>query len=67
MVYEFSADGMALDAVVVVFASKYTDAVALARNWCLENNLNPNSLLLVHETPVNPSKPCVIYEWDGDY
>lgn len=67
MFYEFSADGMALGAVVVVFASKYTDAVELARKWCVDNNLNPNSLRIVHETPVRLPAPYIVYSWNGEY
>lgn len=63
--YEFTGAGVAIEAVVVVFACRLDAARKVAEQWASENHVAPDSLRL--KKVANADIPAVVFGWNGDY
>jgi hypothetical protein len=63
--YEFTAKGIYLGAVIVVLAKRKDEAMKLAKQWAKDNGVDPNTVEFFCQTPVDA--PGVVYGWNGDY
>lgn len=62
--HTYVADGLALQAKLVVLADGTDRALKIAKAWCDENGVQQHTLRLME---ITKPKEGVIYGWNGDY